>query len=188
LPPDPESHERARLTRKDSEAILLDQDGRTIDAALRAAERLYDEEETRFRQTEQKATALLAVAGVLLTVFSRVPSIGTKACLDPILRVLSIGTITALLAAFIFGLIALRPRTQFKRMKPADLASDATRTRPAEELKRELLERYCEAVTENSRVTEQKLGALKSGFISVLVALSLMSLAAILTVVEVTRQ
>jgi hypothetical protein len=166
------------------------QDEKTVDVALRAAERLYDDEEARLRLSEQKGTALLAVAGVLLTVFSRVqqPSIGTKDCLDPIFRVLSIGTVAALMAAFIFGLIALRPRTKFKRIKPADLASDATRTRPVEELKRELLERYSEIVAENSRVTEQKLSALTSGFKAVLIALSLISLAAILVAVEVPRQ
>lgn len=162
----------------------MDQDEKTVDAALRAAERLYDEEDARFRHSEQKGAALLAVAGVLLTVFSRVqqPSHGTETCFDVTLRILSIGTMSALMVAFVFGLVALQPRTQFQRMKPADLASDATLARTVEGLKRELLQRYSGAVAENSKVTEQKLDAIKYGFWSVLVALSLMVVATILQV------
>lgn len=165
----------------------------TVDIALRAAERLYGEEDERFRHSEQKGVALLAVAGVLLTVFSaRTSSLSqpsqlssvTDACLGPLLRGLALGATAALVIAFIFGLVSLRPRTAFQRLRPGDLAKPATLALSPDDLKRFLLERYTEFISANSMVTERKLESIRAGFIAILVALSLMVTAAILQAVR----
>jgi len=158
----------------------LDQDEKTVDAALRAAERLYDEEDARFRQSEQKATALLAVAGVLLGVLSRQPPTGTDNCFGLVLRTLSLVAFLALAVGIAFGLIVLSPRTAFKRVKPGDLASDATLALSPEKFKRAILERYSEAITASSKVTERKFSAVWWSLRAVSLGLSLMFLAGIL--------
>jgi predicted membrane protein len=158
-----------------------DDQERTIDTALRAAERTYDEEEARFRHTEQKATALLAVAGVLLTVFARTfPAAMTEAapCLILLQRILTILTILALAVAFVFGLAAVHPR-QFKRITARDLMSDQTLNLSPLQVKRSLLERYSQVIEQNSTVTEGKLKSVKYGFWAVLFALLSIALWAI---------
>jgi uncharacterized integral membrane protein len=158
-----------------------DDQERTIDAALRAAERAYDEEEARFRHTEQKATALLAVAGVLLTVFARTFPVATTAtapCVFIFQRTVTILTILALAVAFIFGLAAVHPR-QFKRITARDLTSDQTLNLPPVQVKKFLLERYSQVIGQNSTVTEGKLKSVKYGFWAVLFALLLIALSAI---------
>jgi hypothetical protein len=160
---------------------MSDDQERTIEAALRAAERAYDEEEARFRHTEQKATALLAVAGVLLTVFARtipVPPGEVSACLALGQRILTILTMIALGVAFVFGLAAVHPR-QFKRVTPRDLMSEQTLNLPPIQVKKSLLKTYSRVIDDNSTVTEGKLRSVKYGFWAVLFALLLIALWAI---------
>src|SRR5436309_5823698 len=162
----------------------MDQDEKTVDTALRAAERMYDEEDARFRQSEQKAAAVLAVAGILLTIFARQPPTVTEGCFGLVLQALTLGTFLALAVSIINGLIALSPRTAFKRVNPGDLASDETLAYSSEKLKKALLKRYSENIAENSQITERKMDAIWWSVVSVSAGLLLMLLATILQMVQ----
>lgn len=148
----------------------------TVEAALRAAERVYEEEDARFRHTDQKTIALLAFAGVLLTIVSRALTGDTSRQVTCLSRSLVISGILGLSVAVVLALVALLPRWAFSRIETNDLSKDASLSLSAVKLKRFLLARYIENIDKNSKATDLKLTFVAVGFWFVLGSLLIVAL------------
>jgi hypothetical protein len=149
-----------------------------VSELLRAAERLYTEEDARFRYAEGKAGVLVAASGAaLLAVLSKTPDLArgttTATCIEIMTGVAAVVLLTA---AFALGTISLLPR-DVKRIGAEGIPEEAAAFQDILAVRKHLLELYSEATQRNVEVTDAKMRLVTAGIVLLSLALLVMAAA-----------